>query len=367
MPTKSFKNEPGPLVLIGTYTEPKERDSEGVYVYRMDASSGKLSYETVIKDMPNVSFMAVHPQSGLIHAVNETEEFQGQSGGGVSVVGFNSSTNSFRLFDQQSSGGQNPCYISIEKTGRFALVANYESGNVAMLPIKANGELSPASDVIQHVGFSIHPERQASPHPHCIIPDRENRFAIAVDLGLDKLLVYRMDLKDGKLHKHSEVQVEAGAGPRHLIFNSSGQYAYLINELNSTVILYRYHAESGAFDKLQNVSTLPDDFAGENFSADIHLSSDQKHLYASNRGHDSIVCFKVDVESGELTYQSHIHSGGNYPRSFAIDPSGRFLVAVRQKSNNAVVLRIDPVTGDLSHTGSEAQVDMPVHVKFITS
>ncbi len=366
MSTQFYKTEQGPLLLIGTYTEPKESNSEGVYIYRMDGSSGKLSYETVIRDMPNVSFMAVHPQSGLIYAVNETKEFQGQSGGGVSVIAFNSSTNSFHVLDQQSSGGQNPCYISIEKTGRFALVANYESGSVAMLPIQADGRLKPPSDVILHVGSSVHPERQTGPHTHCIIPDPTNRFAIAVDLGMDKLVVYHIDFEFGKLHKHSEVAVEAGAGPRHLIFDSRGQYAFLLNELNSTVNVYHYNHEMASFHQLQTISTLPEDFTGENYCADIHLSLDEKHLYASNRQHDSLVCFKVDADKGKLTYQSRISSNGREPRIFALAPSGRFIVAVHQKSNNAVIFRIDPDTGDLSHTGSEAQVDMPVHVKFIT-
>jgi 6-phosphogluconolactonase len=356
-----------PLVLIGTYTEKEGSNSEGIYVYQMDSSSGELTYKTVIKGLPNVSFMEVHPQSGLIYAVNETQEFQGQPGGGVSAIALDSSTNSFHVLGQQSSGGKSPCYISIEKTGRFALVANYDSGSVSMLPIQPDGRLSSPSDVILHVGSSVHPERQIGPHTHCIIPDRANRFAIAVDLGMDKLLVYRMDLESGKLHKHSEVSVEAGAGPRHLIFDSRGQYAFLLNELNSTVNVYRYDQEAGSFDRLQTISTLPADFSGENFCGDVRLSLDEKHLYASNRRHDSLACFQVDPNSKLLTYQSCIPSNGREPRIFALDPTGRFIIAVHQKSRNAVVYRIDPQTGDLSLTGYEAQADMPVHVLFLTS
>ena len=352
------------VVLIGTYTEPQGSDSEGVYVYRMDPSSGKLSYKTVIKDLPNVSFMSVHPRLGLIYAVNETETFGGKSGGGISVLSINLPASDFHVLYNQSSGGENPCYISLEHTGRFAFVANYKSGSIAMFPIGTDGRLSPASDVIQHVGASVHPERQTSPHPHCIIPDRENRYAIAVDLGLDKLLAYHMDLEAGKLHKHSEVQVKAGAGPRHLIFNSSGRCAYLINELNSTIVLYQYSAETASFDELQTVSTLPEGFSGENFSADLHLSLDEKCLYASNRGHDSIVCFNVDTHTGQLTYQGHAPSGGHEPRIFALDPSGHFLIAVHQKSNNVVVFRIDPITGNLTRTAYGAEISMPVHIMF---
>ncbi len=346
-------------VFIGTYTKREESSSEGVYVYRMDISSGKLSNGRVIRNIPNVSFMAKHPRSGLIYAVNETEEFEGQPGGGVTVL-----SSSLSVLNKQSSGGENPCYISIEKTGRFALVANYESGRVAMLPIAADGQLLPASDVVQHVGFSIHPERQTSPHPHCILPDPANRFAIAADLGLDKLLVYRMDFEAGKLQKHAEVEVDARSGPRHLIFNASGQYAYLLNELNSSLIVYQYDSEMGVFSKLQTVPTLPEDFSGENFCADIHLSKDENYLYVSNRGHDSIVCFKVHADSGRLSYQSHIGSGGHQPRIFAIDPSGRFLVAVHQKSGNVVVFQIDPITGGLAPAGHEVAVSMPVHILF---
>jgi 6-phosphogluconolactonase len=352
-----------PLVLIGTYTEPQESKSEGVYVYRLDRATGELRYESVIKDMPNVSFMAVHPISGLIYAVNETEEFNGKPGGGVSVLARDADGN-FRVIHKQSSGGISPCYISIEKTGRYALVANYESGSVAMLPIGTEGQLLPHSDLVQHIGSSVHPERQSGPHAHCILPDPSNCFAIAVDLGLDKLFVYRMDLESGKLQKHTEVEVDAGAGPRHLIFNSTRQYAYLLNELNSTLNVYRYDSQSGTLTQLQTVPTLPDDFSGENFCGDLCLSPDDKYLYASNRGHDSIVCFHVASSTGQLSHPSYIASGGHYPRILALDPSGRFMIAVHQKSHNVVVFKIDPETGNLFHTGHEAKLSMPVHVLF---
>lgn len=353
-----------PLVLIGTYTEREESKSEGIYVYRMDPSSGQLSYETVIRDMPNVSYMAVHPQTGSFYTVSETEEFEGKPGGGVNVLSRDPAGN-FTVLSKQSSGGVDPAYISVEPTGRFAFVANYTSGSVAVLPIDSDGRLRPATDVIQHVGCSVHPERQNGPHPHCVMPDPANRFVIAVDLGLDKLLIYRLDFEAGKLQKHGEVEVDACAGPRHLVFSSNGQFAYLLNELNSTLIAYQYDAILGVFTRLQTVSTLPDDFSGENYCSDLHLSLDEKHLYISNRRHDSLVCFKVHTGSGELTYQSHIPSYGREPRIFAIDPSGRFIVAVHQKSRNAVVYRIDLETANLSHTGYEVQVDMPVHVLIV--
>ena len=357
-------NENSTLLLIGTYTEPEESKSEGVYLYRMDLASGELFYESVIKNLPNVSYMTVHPQSGLIYAVNETEEFEGQSGGGVSVLS-RDSTGSFHVLFKQSSGGANPAYISIEPRGRFALVANYKDGNVAMLPIEEDGRLGPPSDVVQHVGASAHPKRQEGPHPHCIIPDPTNPFAIAADLGTDRLIIYRMDLEAGKLLKHAEIAVEARTGPRHILFNSTGRRAYLLNELNSTLIFYHYDTAAGFLERHQTISTLPKLFSGENYCADLHFSQDERYLYVSNRGHDSIVCFQVDPESGNLTYQSHIPSNGHEPRNFALDPSGHFIVAAHQKSRNTVIYRIDPETGDLSHTGYQAELDMPVHVLFV--
>ncbi len=353
-----------PLLLIGTYTEPDESKSEGVYVYRMDASTGQLSYQTMIPGLPNVSYMTVQPRSGLIYAVSETEEFDGNPGGGVSVISWDVS-GTFHVLDQQSSGGANPAYISIDHSGRFALVANYKSGTLALLPIEADGRLSAPSHVIQHVGSSADPQRQKGAHPHCVIPDPTNRFVLAADLGADKIFIYHLDLEEGKLHNHTEVEVEARTGPRHILFDATGRRAYLMNELNSTVILYNYDRATGTLEQRQSVSTLPEIFHEKNLCGDLHFSSAGNHLYVSNRGHDSIICFRVNPENGELTYQSHIESKGREPRILELDPSGRFLVAAHQKSRNAVVYKIDPHTGDLSHTGYEAQLDMPVHVLFV--
>jgi 6-phosphogluconolactonase len=226
------------------------------------------------------------------------------------------------------------------------------------------GEIGLATDVVQHSGSSLHPERQTGPHAHCILPDPGNRFAIAIDLGLDKLLIYEMDLGLGKLNQHAEVNVRPGAGPRHLTFHPNGQYAYLINELNATLVGYRYYSASGSFEELQTVPALPEDFTGENLCADVHITPDGKYLYASNRGHDSIVCFFIDQTTGQLTYRHHTATGGNEPRNFAIDPTGTFLLAANQNSHTIVTFRIDTESGELSSTGYETMVSMPVCVKF---
>lgn len=351
-----------PVVFVGTYTEHEGSESKGIYVYRMDPSSGELALERALEGIPNPSYLDFHPGQNFLYAVNESQDFAGGNGGGVSALSIESDAPS--VLNQQPSHGTDPCHISVEQMGRFALVANYSSGSVVMFPIQADGRLGPAAEIVQHSGSSVHPGRQAGPHAHCILPDPTNRFAIAVDLGLDKFLVYEMDLERGKLKKHAEVGVQAGAGPRHLTFHPKGKFAYLVNELNATLVGYRYHSEAGSFEELQTVPALPGDFTGENLCAAIKVSPDGKFLYASNRGHDSIVCFRIDENTGMLTYRSHTSTGGKEPRDFAIDPSGNFLLAANQKSHTIVTFKIDVESGDLSRTGHEVELSMPVCLKF---
>ena len=353
-----------PVVFVGTYTESEAGQSEGIYVYRIDPTSGELTFEKAVQGILNPSYLTIHPQQSFLYAVNEVQRFGGQPGGGVSAFSIASVTGELNLLNEQPSHGEDPCYISIEQTGRFALVANYTSGSISMFPIQKDGRLGPVSEVIQHSGSSVHPERQSGPHAHCILPNPTNHFAIAVDLGLDKLLIYRMDLVRGKLHKDSEVKVEPGAGPRHLTFHPNAHYAYLINELNSTLIAYRYDSDVGTFEEIETVPALLKDFKGGNLCADLHISPNGKYLYASNRGHDSIVCFLIDENTGKLTCRNHTSTEGQEPRNFAIDPSGVFLVAANQKTNNIVTFKIDPTSGQLSKTGHEVEVSMPVCVKF---
>jgi len=360
----SSQSKDSPVAFVGTYTEPEDTQSEGIYVYRLDPSSGEMTFEKVLKGVVNPAFLAIRPGQEFLYAVNEVQSFAGQDGGGVSAFSINPMSGELALLNDQSSHGRDPCYVSVEQTGRFALIANYTSGSVAMFPIQTDGRLGPASEVIRHSGSSVHPERQTGPHAHCILPDPTNRFAIVADLGLDKLLIYRMDLDGGKLLKHADVNVHPGAGPRHLTFHPNDRYAYLINELDATLIGYRYHADAGTFEELQTVPALPSDFKGENLCADVHISPDGKYLYASNRGHDSLVCFGIDEKTGWLTYRNHTSAGGRVPRNFAISPDGTLLLVANQQTNNIVTFKIDPGTGQLHKTGYEVEVPMPVCLKF---
>jgi len=352
-----------PVLFIGTYTEHEGSQSKGIYVYRIDPSSGELTFEWEARGILNPSFLDIHPHQNFLYTVNEVRRFGGEEGGGVSALSVDSASGELNFLNAYSSRGQDPCYISIEQTGRFALVANYTSGNVAMLPIQADGQLGPATDVVQHSGSSVDPERQTEPHAHCIRPDPTNHLAIATDLGADKLLIYRMDLENGKLIKHGEVKVRPGAGPRHVTFHPNGQFMYLINELNSTLIVYRHQSDAGSLEELQTITTLPEGYKDRNSCADLHIC--RNYLYASNRGHDSIAWFLIDNNTGRLSYQGRIASGGREPRGFVIDPSGTFLLAAHEKSDNVVVFKIDQATGKLSLTGHEAKLSQPVCVRFV--
>ena len=353
-----------PIVFVGTYTEHEGSQSKGIYVYRLHIASGELRLEREVPGVLNPSYLALHPQQQFLYAINEVRRFAGEEGGGVSAFSIDPVSGEVNLLNAYSSRGQDPCYISIEQTGRFALVANYTGGNAAMLPIQTDGRLGPATDVVQHSGSSVHPERQTDPFVHCIRPDPMNRFAIAADLGADKLVIYEMDLENGRLNKHAEVKVNPGSGPRHLVFHPNKKYLYLISELSSTLIVFRYDSEAGNLEELQTISTLPQDYRGENLCADLHIYG--RFLYASNRKRDSIAWFLIDEATGRLSYEGEIPSGGKEPRGFAIDPSGSFLLAAHERSDNVVVFQIDPLTGRLLTTGHEIRVSHPVCVKFLS-
>ncbi|MBC7237411.1 MAG: lactonase family protein, partial [Chloroflexi bacterium] len=312
---------------VGTYT--RNNNSAGIYVYRLDMLSGEL---TLLSDtrgvVSNPSYLAIHPQRNYLYAVSEITDYQGQPAGGVSAFAIDPKTGVLSLINQQSSGGPGPCYVSVDKTGRYALVANYSGGSVAMLPIEQDGSLLPASDFHQHEGAAmVDPRRQEKAHAHCIYPDPTNEYAFVPDLGLDRVVAYRMDLTAGKLVRHEagDGQVPAGAGPRHFVIHPNGKFAYVINELASSITAYRYHSRQGTLEPIETISALPADWVGRSFCADVHISPSGQFLYGSNRGHDSIVVCLIDQATGKLKPIQHEWTRGEFPRNFALDPTGTFL------------------------------------------
>lgn len=351
------------LVYVGTYTSGK---SEGIYLYSLNLTSGELKNIATTKGVKDPSFLALAPSRRYLYAVNEVEEFAGKKSGALSAFAVDGRTGELRLLNQQPTLGGAPCYVVVDRAGRFVLVANYTGGNVAVLPIRSDGSLGEATDVKQDSGSSINAERQDGPHAHCIVLEPANRFAYACDLGIDKVMIFRYDKQRGKLIPNGTpwVQVKPGAGPRHLTFHPGGRYAYLINELHATVTVFAHDRVRGNLSEVQTVATLPADFTSANTSADIHVSPDGRFLYCSNRGHDSIAAFDVDPQNGKLTFIAHESTGGKTPRNFAIDPSGAFLLVANQNSDNIVTLRRDRKTGRLSATGNIAEVPSPVCLKF---
>jgi len=349
------------FVYVGTYTN---KGSEGVYVYRLDASTGALTAASKAAGLENPSFLAIDPKGRCVYAVRESDRV-----GAVVALSRNQATGELTILNEQPSGGQGPCYVTVDRESRFVLVANYGSGHVTVLPIADDGRLMPPSDVVQHQGSSVNPARQKGPHAHSIVLDAANRFALAADLGIDKVMVYRFDSQQGKLLPNEPpfVQCVPGSGPRHIALHPNGKYVYVIEELSSTVELFAWDADAGTLKPLQRISTLPEGFQGANSCADIHVHPGGRFLYGSNRGHNSIVMYAIDDTTGRLRLVGHESTQGKTPRNFAIDPSGVFLLAANQDSGTIVSFRVNQHTGVLSPTGQTCQVSMPVCLKMVAT
>ncbi|WP_225412899.1 lactonase family protein [Stigmatella hybrida] len=352
--------EPPPLpkevwVYVGTYTTGQQ--SQGIYLCRLDLETGALQQVGVTPGVTDPSYLAVDSQRRHLYAVNELTTFEGKPSGAVSAFAIDPDTHALTFLNQQASQGGAPCHLEVDAEDGFVLVANYVGGNVAVLPIQEGGRLGPAVDVDQHEGSG--PE--TSPHAHQIRLDAGQKHALVPDLGTDKIMVYRFDAGQGTLTPHAPASVSTapGAGPRHLAFHPNGRFVFNINELNSTLTAFAYDGERGALTPLQTVSTLPTDFTGASYCADIHVSPDGKFLYGSNRGHNSIVVYAIG-SAGELTYVEHVSTQGNWPRNFAIDATGSFLLVANQRSHSIVTFRRDAQTGKLTQVGAPLEVPAPV-------
>ena len=354
------------LLYVGTYTEDGSK-SKGIYAYRFDPETAEITPVGLAAETINPSFLAVHPNHRFLYAVNEVTTFKGQKSGAVSAFAIDRATGKLTLLNQVASKGADPCYITVDKTGKYVLVANYTSGSVAVFPVAEDGRLGEASAFVQHTGQGANPERQEGPHAHSIDLSPDNRFAVVDDLGLDQSIVYRFDTAKGSLIPSGPQfgKADPGAGPRHFAFHPNGKFGYVINEMGSSVSAFSFDGRAGVLRPLQTISTLPKGFAEHNDDAEIAVHSSGKFLYASNRGHDSIAVFAIDADKGTLSLIDDVPTKGKTPRSFEIDPTGSLLFAENEKSNNIVVFRIDSQTGRLTATGKVLEVAEPVCVKFV--
>jgi 6-phosphogluconolactonase len=363
------------LVFVGTYTEPirfgtgkiLEGKGKGIYVYRLDVSSGSMEQCNLAEGVPNPSYLAFDSSHRFLYAVNELKEFEGAPTGAVSAFSVDPDSGKLRFLNRKPTHGTDPCHLTVDKTERYVLVANFMSGSVCVLPIREDGSLGDATHVIQHRGSSADPIRQSGPHAHAVTLDATGRYAFVPDLGTDKLMVYTFDANRGKLEPNAEpwFEVAAGAGPRQLVMHPRGGYAYLINELDSTMMAFRYNGDRGILQEIQTLSTLPDDFTGASTCAEVQISPSGKFLYGSNRGHDSIVIYAIDQMNGMLTYIGHASTQGKTPRHFVVGPAGEFLLAANQDTDNVVTFRLDSASGELLATGHSTDVPTPVCVKVM--
>ena len=348
---------------VGTYT-----GGQSILCYRFHAQTGDLEPIGASTGGPSPSFLTLHRNGRVLYAVNEVGEFAGERTGAVAAFAIESATGALTLLNRQSSKGSGPCHLTVDASSRYVIVANYGSGSVAMLPIREDGALDPASDFHQHAGSSVDKSRQEGPHAHSVTVDPDNRYVVAADLGLDKVLIYRIDDENGRLVPNPNqpyVAVRAGAGPRHFAFHPNGRLGYVINELDNTVTAFAYDGARGTLRELQHISTLPDGYADTSYCADIHIHPSGRFLYGSNRGHDSIVVFAIGGD-GTLKPVQHEPTQGNFPRNFALDPSGNYLYVANQNANNIVAFRIAPDTGRLSATGRVYEAPKPVCIRFLT-
>jgi 6-phosphogluconolactonase len=344
-----------PFLIVGTYTS---GESKGIYVYRFNTKTGDALPVSMINSS-NPSYLAISPDKKYVYSVNEDNP------GMVTSYAFDAISGTLTEINKRSAGGKHPCYITIDKTGRWVIVGNYSSGTIAVLPVQKNGMLDSAVQVIEHTGYSVNEDRQQGPHVHATVFSPDNKFLFVPDLGIDKVMIYGFDAKKGLLSEAdaSFEMTEAGAGPRHFEFHPNGRFAYLIEELTGSVSAYQY--EKGQLTLLQNISALPGDYSGPIGSADIHVSPDGKFLYASNRGEsNSIAIFSID-KSGRLQPAGHASTLGKTPRNFNFDPTGNFLLVANQNSNEIVIFKRDLRSGLLSDTGKRIPVGKPVCIKWV--
>jgi len=355
----------GDLLYVGTYTE--DGRSEGVYRIRMDRRSGQLRRVGSVDAGANPSFLAVHPNGRVLYAVNELEKYKGRATGAVSAFAIAKDTGALTRLNEQPSEGGAPCYVSLDRSGRVVLVANYVGGSIAVLPVGAKGALAPAAQVVQHTGTGPNGERQAAPHAHCILVDPSNRFVLAADLGAYRVFVYRLDLDGKLLHvEGGDAVMRPGAGPRHIAFHPTLPLVFVANELDSTVATLRFDAERGALSPLDTLATVPARWTGTNYPADIHVaaSGGGRTLYVSNRGHNSIAVFSVAESTGTLVLDQVVSTEGDWPRNFSLDPTGRWLLVANQRSDSVVVFGRDPDNGRLTPTRQRIAIPSPVCLRF---
>lgn len=346
------------FLFIGTYTN---SGSKGIYVYTFDASTGKAHWISNTEGVVNPSYLAIAPASSVLYTCNETNE------GGLSAFKFNRSNGTLRFLNKQSTGGDNPAYVSVDNSGKWVIAGNYSGGSLAAFPVNKNGRLLPYSQLILHTGKGVNVNRQEKAHVHSTVFSPDGNYLFVPDLGIDKVMIYKFNPVAQQPMQAATppfVSTKPGSGPRHFIFHPDKKHAYLMEEMGGAVVAYNY--KNGKLKQIQEIAAHPDTATGEFGSADIHVSPDGKFLYASNRGNENnIAIFSINKATGMLTLSGFQSTMGVKPRNFMIDPSGKYLLVANQQTNNIVIFKRDMKTGLLKYTGEQIKIPEPVCLKMM--
>lgn len=339
---------------IGTYTK---GDSKGVYSFTLDTETKRLGDVKAVAELDNPTYVNLSEDNSTLYAVVKDSDQ-----GGVAAYKINHQSGDLTEINRELLDGASPCHVSVDTTNSHVVTANYHLGTIVSHKINEDNSISPALSVMQHEGTGPH-ERQEKPHAHYSGFTPDEKYVVAVDLGIDKIVTYK--ISDGKLEESHSLLVKAGSGPRHITFHPNGKYAYVMTELSNEVITLSYNSETGILTELQYIPAIPTDFIENSQGSAIHISSDGRFVYAGNRGHDSIAIYSVNEENGELSFVEYTSTEGNWPRDFALDPTEQFLIASNQESSNLVLFSRDTNTGKLTLLQSDVSVPDPVCVKFL--
>jgi 6-phosphogluconolactonase len=352
-----------PLVFISAFAS---GDKGAIHAFQFDTKSGALKPLHRTTDIRNPFFLAISPDQHFLYAI-DAEKFGGAADDSVAAFAIAGRTGKLQRLNQQSTHGRASCYLDVDATGKTLLVANYSSGSVAALPVAKDGSLGEAASFVQHSGSGADLARQNGPNAHSIVVSPDNRFALAVDLGIDKILIYHLDAATAKLTA-SETQpfakMQPGSGPRHVTFHPNGKRVYVISELKNTVTCFDYAADSGMLTERQTISTLPADFAGKSYCADLKITPDGRFLYGTNRGHDSVAAYRI-ADDGQLSLIATQPSLGKGPQNLLITPDGQWLLCANMPGNSVIVFQIDPKTGELKATGDPVAMPMPSCIRLV--
>lgn len=359
--TETAEPSPKEIFYVGTF---EGRGSEGLYVFEFDRNEESFRHIQTVSGRQGPNFQAVHPGGEYLYSVSDDPVDPEQGESTISAYKIDRETGELTLINEQPVDGSGICHVSADPLGKFVYVANYGSGSLSSFIVSDDGSLSGAADRVQHEGSSVNEQRQRAPHAHSTIPSPDGRFIYASDLGIDKIMIYEVDRETGELNPAETpwFDVEPGAGPRHFTFHPDGNYAYSVEELTSTVTALSVDDATGALMEVERVDMLPDDFEEDSWAADIHISPDGRFLYASNRGHDSLVIFEIDPATGRLNLTGHESTRGGHPRNFGIDAGGEYVFVANRDDDHVVLFKRDTETGMLSFTGEEMEVPMAVCV-----